>query len=179
MDEDLRAELLAMAEADQEFRHRWASLSQEEVRQELAREHARSARAAELVAKYGWPGRSLVGQDGANAAWLLIQHADHDVELQERCLELLRDAVAAGEASPPDLAYLTDRSCVNRGRNQIYGTQFHGRGETFAPCPIDDREHLDERRASAGLEPFAEYEARMHELNRRTCSDGRSARRGP
>lgn len=29
------------------------------------------------------------------------------------------------------------------------------------PSPIEDRERLDERRAEAGLEPFAAYEARM------------------
>ena len=136
----------------------------------MEKEHARSARTAELVAEHGWPGRSLVGDDGANAAWLLIQHADHDVELQERCLEQLREAVADDEASPQNLAYLTDRVCVNRSRNQIYGTQLHGRGDDFGPHPIEAPERLDERRASVGLEPFADYEARMHEINRRESS---------
>ena len=96
MDNDLRGELLAMAEADQDFRRRWAPLSRDEVRDELVKEHARAERAAEIVAEYGWPCRSLAGEDGATAAWLLIQHADHDVELQERCLELLKGAVATG-----------------------------------------------------------------------------------
>ncbi len=27
----------------------------------------------EVVVKVGWPGRSVVGEDGANAAWLLAQ----------------------------------------------------------------------------------------------------------
>ena len=165
MDDELRRDLLSMAEADQDFRRRWASLSQDEVREEIEKEHARSKSTADLIAAHGWPGRSLVGDDGANAAGLLIQHADHDVDLQERCLELLEAAVADGEASPRNLAYLTDRVCVNRGRRQIYGSQFHGSGSSFGPRPIDDPERLDERRASVGLEPFAHYEARMHEIN--------------
>lgn len=98
-------------------------------------------------------------------------------ELQERCLKLLADAAAEGEASPRNVAYLTDRVCVNRGRNQIYGTQFGGRGDSFAPRPIEDPEHLDKRRASVGLEPFADYEARMHEMNRRDEMAGGLTRR--
>jgi hypothetical protein len=160
----LRDELLAMAEGDQAFRRRWRELTPDENRLEYERELARSARAAELVAAHGWPGRSLVGDDGASAIWLLVQHADHDVELQERCLELLRSAVEAGEASPRDLAFLTDRVCVNRGRPQVYGTQFFGEGESYGPRPIEDAERLDERRAAAGLEPFAEYEALVRRL---------------
>lgn len=167
MDDALRAELLSMAEADQSFRRRWRSLRQEAVELELEQERARSARLAAIVGEHGWPGRSLVGDDGANAAWLLVQHADRDVELQERCLELLARAVAEGEASRRNLAYLDDRVRVNRGREQVYGTQFHGRGESFAPRPIEDPERLDERRVSAGLEPFAEYEARLRAVDRR------------
>src|SRR5581483_77970 len=29
-----------------------------------------------VINRRGWPGKSLVGADGANAAWLLVQHAD-------------------------------------------------------------------------------------------------------
>jgi hypothetical protein len=168
VNQELREELLALAEADQVFRRGWSSLSQTETRAELEREHARAARAAEIVSAHGWPGRSLVGDDGASAAWLLIQHADHDVALQERCLELMREAVRLGEASGSELAYLTDRVCVNRGRPQVYGTQFFGSGAGYAVRPLEDRERLDERRTAVGLEPFAEYEARMHELERRS-----------
>ncbi len=32
------------------------------------------------VEQQGWPTNSLVGSDGANAAWLLVQHADEDVK---------------------------------------------------------------------------------------------------
>src|SRR5262249_42523708 len=32
----------------------------------------------QVIADRGWPGRSLVGPDAADAAWLIVQHADHD-----------------------------------------------------------------------------------------------------
>ena len=58
----------------------------------------------EVVAEVGWPGQSMVGEDGAHAAWLLAQHADQDPAFQLRCLELLTQAVASGEAAPAALA---------------------------------------------------------------------------
>jgi hypothetical protein len=53
---------------------------------------------------------------------------------------------------------------VNLNQPQIYGTQFHGHGETFAPLPIADPIRLEKRRANLGLEPFAENELRVRQL---------------
>jgi hypothetical protein len=157
----LRAELAAMHTADQGCRAPAADRSQEAMRAAWEADCARAARLDEIVALHGWPGRSLVGADGASAAWIIAQHADHDPAFQERMLELLQAAVACGEASLRHAAYLTDRVCVNRGRPQIYGTQFGGSAETYGPQPIADRSGLDERRTAVGLEPFAEYEQHM------------------
>jgi hypothetical protein len=115
----------------------------------------------DLLATRGWPGRTLAGEDGAEAAWLLAQHADLAPDLQRAFLDALCDAVAQGEASPAHLAYLEDRVRVHAGQPQLYGTQFTVNGGTFEPCPIEDPARLDERRAAAGLEPFADYEVRI------------------
>ncbi|MFI9163276.1 hypothetical protein ACIGW6_37805 [Kitasatospora aureofaciens] len=40
-----------------------------------------------------------------------------------RALRLMEQAVADGTASPRDLAFRRDRTLVNEGREQIYGTQ--------------------------------------------------------
>jgi len=48
-----------------------------------------------------------------------------------------------------------------QGQPQLYGTQFTVTGGKFGPFPIERPQRLDERRAEAGLEPFAAYEARM------------------
>jgi len=49
---------------------------------------------------------------------------------------------------------------VNAWQPQLYGTQFTVTDGEFGPRPIEDPQGLDERRAEAGLEPFADYEAR-------------------
>ncbi|MGH3260007.1 MAG: DUF6624 domain-containing protein [Streptosporangiaceae bacterium] len=101
--------------------------------------------------------------DDELVAELLAQHADRDPGLQQAFLDALRSAVAAGEASPAHLAYLEDRVRVHAGQPQLYGTQFTSEGGELAPYPIEDPEHLDERRAEVGLEPFAAYEGRMRD----------------
>jgi hypothetical protein len=40
----------------------------------------------ELIAVRGWPGVSLAGEDGAHAAWLLVQHADAEPAFQRGAL---------------------------------------------------------------------------------------------
>ena len=67
----------------------------------------------------------------------------------------------AGEASARDQAYLEDRVRIFSGQPQLYGTQFMYDKDELKPQPIEDPEHLDERRAAVGLGPFAEYEALM------------------
>lgn len=110
-----------------------------------------------IVDRHGWPSRSLVGADGAEAAWLLVQHADTDPVFQERCLALIEPLVAAGEVALSEHAYLVDRVRVNRGRPQVYGTQVREVPGGWEPQPVEDPEHLDARRREAGLPPIAEY----------------------
>lgn len=114
-----------------------------------------------IVAEYGWPGNSLVGRDGALAAFLVLQHADLDV--QERYLPLLEAAVAAGEASAGHLAYLVDRIRVRNNLPQRYGSQVRQHPATggLEFFPIEDEAGVDERRAGVGLGPLAEYARQM------------------
>lgn len=107
----------------------------------------------EIIGRIGWPGRSAVGDKAAYDAWLIVQHADHHIDFQCMCLELLR-RTRAEEADPALTAYLDDRICVNLGRPQIYGTQFTRSGDMLVPRPIVKPEELDQRRASVGLDPL-------------------------
>jgi hypothetical protein len=169
VDEQLRRELLARREEDQRIRHLASAQADPDTGrlpaglgeqwQNVDDDNTRWL--AELLASGGWPGRTLVGEEAAQAAWLLAQHADRDPVQQRAFLDALRAAVTQGEASAAQLAYLEDRVRVNAGQSQLYGTQFTITGGKLTPCPIEDPGRLDERRAQAGLEPFADYEARM------------------
>lgn len=112
-----------------------------------------------IIEKYGWPGTSLVGKNGAKASWLLIQHATHDLEFQKNCLKLLEKAAKQGEVENKDVAYLTDRILVLEHKKQIYGTQFMG--GAYNPYPIQDPANLDSRRKRMGLEPFKDNQEKI------------------
>src|SRR5579885_312530 len=171
-DEKLRAELVKRVDEDQKARKQLIDLQARQVgkdaeavkkvidaaTREMQEIDARNtAWMREVVDKHGWPGKSLVGKDGAMKAWLLVQHADQDRGFQKRCLKLLAGAVKKGEASPEHLAYLTDRVRVADKEKQVYGTQFHEVGGKMEPYPIEDEANVDQRRKEVGLQPLAEY----------------------
>ena len=100
------------------------------VRGRRSRRYAGTRRSSvDLVASIGWPGRDLVGEDGADAAWLLLQHAGAGVRtldspvnraFRHRCVPLLRDAVAAGLAHPRHLAHTVDGIRSVEGGAPVY-----------------------------------------------------------
>ena len=157
LDVELRDELVAMAEQDQAERTGGGTLNDE----------PRTERLKEIIAEHGWPTLALVGKDGEDAAWLIAQHSDLDPEFQAQALELLRAAVAEGQASPGNLAYLEDRVRAGRGEPQLYGTQVGcGRNGRPRPGPIEDPAGLDERREQAGLPPYDRYLRQMTRICR-------------
>ena len=119
------------------------------------REHA--ARLAAIVDAHGWPGRSRVGDDGASAAWRILQHAIGEPALLRRLLPIVRAAAAGGEANPAEVAMLDDRIRVFEGRPQCYGTQYDWNDDGTAMVPmvgVEDPEQVDERRRAVGLPPM-------------------------
>jgi hypothetical protein len=94
----------------------------------------------------------------------LASAADRRKEIAAFSPLMLRAAVAAGEASTTDLAYLEDRVRMHAGQPQLYGTQFIHKQQSLRSWTIEDPENLDRRRASAGPGPFADYEALMRSL---------------
>ena len=173
-EEKLRQELLSRVAEDQRVRQEVVKYLQQHqgalpeggkdampaaVTTMLEIDHRNTARMKEIVERYGWPGFALVGQDGEQAAWLLVQHADHDHEFQKRCLVLLAAAVHGGQAAAKHMAYLTDRVRVAEKQKQIYGTQFHYVGSRRESDPIEDEAHVDSRRQAVGLSSMAQYRA--------------------
>jgi hypothetical protein len=114
------------------------------------------ARLREIVDEHGWPGVSVVGRDGARAAWLLAQHADADRPFQERCTRLLREAYDRGDADGEHVAWLTDRWLMGTRREQRYGMILVPKDGMLAPIGLVEPERVDDRRRELGLPPLAE-----------------------
>jgi hypothetical protein len=173
--DSLRQRLLALGKADQAVRSGLGLSDSLHDSGFIRRMHARdsldAAALREIVAKYGWPTRSMVGAEGAAAAFLIAQHND---ALQAEALLLMR-ALPSGEVSSSNLALLEDRIHVNQGKPQLYGTQLKDSkdGKSLVFDPIDDIEHLDARRASVGLQPMPLYICIVHAVSGREIRDPR------
>lgn len=166
---ELSQRLLAMAEEDQRVRAELAATGElfDGYHPRMAEVHRRNAQELEAtIERYGWPGKSLVGEDAASAAWLILQHAIGNPGLQRKCLPMLREAIARGEMEPAHAAYLEDRICFYERRPQRYGTQFDWdeNGE-MSPWLLEDPVAVDEYRRSVGLNPLSE---KLNEVRRGT-----------
>ena len=162
VDGELRAELLAMlAEHRDAVALARTDPTLTDARRLVEQRHA--DRIWTILDDYEtWPGRRLVGDDGAQAAWILVQEAIEDPGLQRRCLELLDVAVDSGDADPQHYALLLDRVRMADGLPQLYGSQFVvGRSGDLEPWPIDDLAAVEQRRRKVGLPPFADHSAEM------------------
>jgi hypothetical protein len=160
MTAEVRQELLERIAEDDRVREELAATGElfEGYHPRMEAVHERNARwLAEVVDAYGWPGRALVGEDGAAAAWRIAQHAIGEPGLFRRFAADVEAAVERGEADPSHLAMMTDRIRVFEGRPQVYGTQYDWAPDGSAMVPmigIEDVEHIDERRRRVGLPPF-------------------------
>jgi len=114
-----------------------------------------AAQLERMIDEHGWLGKSLVGADGAEAAWLVAQHAISLPEFTRKCLRLIQQAVAANEAEPYQAAYLRDRICFFENRPQRYGTHsdWNGAG-VMEVWTLEDEEKVNENRAAVGLPPL-------------------------
>jgi hypothetical protein len=171
---ELRAELLRRAKAEQDARAALTEWMKQSGNKEASLDPAQKAefrrltdtlqrtdkentdRLGRIVERYGWPTYTLVGKDGAQAAWLLAQHADSSPKFQRKCLDLMAK-LPRGEISQQNVAYLTDRVLLTEGKKQLYGTQVTLTDGKWKPRPLEDEANVDKRRSAVGLPPLAEY----------------------
>lgn len=173
LNECLRQELVAMAERDLAVREELVaegSLASQGYHPRMEAMHKDNAsRLAHIIAQHGWPGESLVGEDGARAAWLVAQHAIGDPPFMRRSLMLLKQAAARREVPQWQVAMMEDRIRMYEGRPQVYGTQFQpdGNGE-LVPYMIEDPSNVNDRRRAAGLNSLEE---RILEMRKQSAEE--------
>lgn len=155
----IAAELKQMVDVDQAMRER---ALQEEDFWDYEIDAKNTARLKEIIKEIGLPSAEKVGMIAANDAWLLAQHADRDIAFQITYLELMKAARPTKEEKR-HIAYLEDRIRVNQKRGQLYGTQFRQKDGQHVPCPIEDPENIDARRAAVGIGPLSEQIEHMYE----------------
>ena len=110
-----------------------------------------------IIDEISYPTIDKVGEDGSDAAWLIIQHAISRPNFMKKCLLLLDAAVIERQAKPIHLAYLSDRIASFQDLPQLYGTQFDwDENGIMKPKPYDDVNKVNERRSEIGLNSLEE-----------------------
>ena len=81
-------------------------------------------RLQEIIVEIGWPSRNKVGDQGSQAAWLIVQHAISWPSFMKSCLTLMSDQLEQSAIDTVHIAYLSDRIAMYEDRPQSYSTQF-------------------------------------------------------
>jgi Family of unknown function (DUF6624) len=119
--------------------------------------HVKNAsRLRELIREHGWPCEDIAAKDGAEAAWMIAQHAIGEPTFQKDVLRLLTECAAARRTPAWHAAYLEDRIAMYEGRPQRYGSQWADdpRDGRTRPWKLSDPERVNELRASVELPPL-------------------------
>ncbi|WP_343995638.1 DUF6624 domain-containing protein [Ideonella azotifigens] len=163
----LRNQLLAMASRDERVR---AELQAEGTLLEgyhprmEAVHRANAADLRALMEEHGWPSEALVGPEGAEAAWLVLQHSIAEPGFMRHCRTLIDEASRIGLVPRWQFAYLDDRIRVFEGKAQRFGTQFDLTPDGPELNALEDPSQVDRWRREAGLGPVSEVLSRARGL---------------
>ncbi len=115
------------------------------------------AKVSAILERYGWPGAEAIGSSANTTLFMVIQHSD--LAQQDRYLPVMRKAVKEGKASASQLALLEDRVALLHHQKQRYGSQVKWDMKTneYSLLPLEDPQHVDERRKAVGLQPLKDY----------------------
>ena len=141
----LRAELTAAGEINESHHPRMAELNR-----------ANSSRLRQMIAIFGWPGLTLVGEAGSRAAWRIALYSYAEPEFMRHCRDLIDHATQANDAPRWQYAIIEDRIRVYEGRPQLYGTQLRHGPQGLEPHPIENEARVNSMRAQAGLPMLAQ-----------------------
>jgi hypothetical protein len=144
-DQDVRGELAANGTLFEGYHPRMQAVHQE---------HARRLR--HMITQFGWPTETMVGQEGAKAAWLIAQHSIAEPDFMRQCRKLLEDASNQGEVPRWQFAFIDDRIRIFEGRPQRYGTQLCEKDGVLQACALEDPLNIDRLRQEAGLPPLTD-----------------------
>lgn len=119
---------------------------------------------SKTINQYGFPGKSLVGEQGAEYFANILALPFISNRTSMKGLQLMREKVLIKEADGNTFARLFDQVYCNQTKKQFYGTivtltceDCKADEKKFTIAPIEDQNRVDERRKSIGLGPLKDY----------------------
>lgn len=138
------------------------NLTREIWNRQLENDSINLIRVTEIINKYGYPGKSLVGEEESTAVWYVIQHAP--VEIIKKYLPIIKEAAHNNELPARLVGMMEDRMLMYQGKEQIYGTQgsritLKSGDYLWIIWPIKDPENVNKRRKEIGFNDTIEENA--------------------
>ncbi|MCD0457065.1 DUF6624 domain-containing protein [Chryseobacterium scophthalmum] len=124
-------------------------------------------KAKEIFKKYGFVGTKNFSEDASSNFWIIIQHADNDVKLQEKILKFMNNEIKKNNAFKSQYAMLEDRVNVNKGNSQRFGSQvtYNKYGQAIPKNGLLDSLNIEKLRKEYELPSFKEYYNDMTEMH--------------
>ena len=110
----------------------------------------------QLVGEHGWIDATRFGARASNAAFLMVQHSGN-LPLMLAALPEIEKDVRAKRLDAQPYALLYDRTMLYVGEYQRYGTQILPLGKVLLVLPMEDPEHVEQRRKELGLFSLERY----------------------
>jgi hypothetical protein len=115
-----------------------------------------------IIKQYGYHGKSMVGEPTNKAVWYVVQHSN----LINEYFPIIKKAGLEKELSMHLVATMEDRLLMNKGLEQIYGTQLYGLSITNKESginewihfvwPIKDAKNVNKLRQEIGIKNTVE-----------------------
>lgn len=152
----LQHELVLMADADQHARAQWNPSNP--MPEDVGRvDQHNLLRVRQILHQDGVPTAAMVGYNGMQAFWLLLQHVPDERGLRARWLTVVLARAKSGDLSVNDAALMIDRTLVSSGKPQRYGSQAFFQDGAMRVRPSEAPGQLEQRRAALGLIPESDY----------------------
>ena len=109
-----------------------------------------------IIAEYGYPGYSLVGEEIGRAFPILFHHFQ-PYENEQYFYDLLNTAMQTGELSPFRNAAFRDYDCLKKGEKIQYGIYHRDYLGEKTIYPIANKKQVNTRRHQMGLPTLEQY----------------------
>jgi hypothetical protein len=143
--QSVRSELVAAGEINEAFHPRLDEINR-----------SNTSRLRQIIAIFGWPGITLVGDQGARAAWRVALYSYGEPAFMRQCRDLIDRASHQGDAPRWQFAMIDDRIRVYEGKPQRYGTQLRHGPNGVEPHPLENEARINSMRTQAGLPLMAQ-----------------------
>jgi hypothetical protein len=159
MNIELRETLISMSKAESKA---WLDLTKNGNRYNGVPEtfdklRIKNAEALNLIIEnHGWPGVSLVGEDGEIAAFKIARNAINKPELMKEFLKTIKEAVLKGEAKKFHEACLEDCILFFQNKPQHYGMFFDWDETGKLAVNVKNKDLANTNRKKLGLETIEE-----------------------